>query len=256
MRAIGRVLAAGFLLACLWPERACALSDEIQVYDASIAAPGIVNLTWHNNYTASGARTPEFPGGLVADHALSGVTEWAYGVTDWFEAGLYLPLYGVSRNAGATLNGFKVRALFVAPDAGDRQFFYGINFEFSYNARHWDSERFTSEIRPILGWHLGKVDLVFNPILDNSYKGFSGLDFAPSTRLAYHLTANWAVAAEEYDDFGPLRRFLPAGEQSHQLFAVVDYSGWPLDAEAGMGFGMTQASDKLVFKLILSRDLN
>lgn len=35
-----------------------AQTDEIRVYDASIAAPGIFNLTWHNNYTPSGAGTP------------------------------------------------------------------------------------------------------------------------------------------------------------------------------------------------------
>ena len=243
-------------LAALWPGAAFALSDEIQVYDGSLAAPGVVNLTLHNNYTASGARVPDFPGGLVPDHALSGVAEWAYGVTDWFEAGLYLPLYAVTEQSGAKLNGFKLRALFAVPDAADRTFFYGINFEFSYNSKHWDTQRFTSEIRPIIGWHLGKVDLVFNPILDNSYEGFSRFDFAPSTRIAYNISDRLAVAAEEYADFGPLRKFYSGRNQSHQLFAVMDYSGAPLDVEAGVGFGLTHASDRLVFKLILSRDLN
>jgi hypothetical protein len=120
----------------------------------------------------------------------------------------------------------------------------------------WDAKRFTSEIRPIVGWHLGKVDLIFNPILDNSYEGFSRLDFAPATRVAYHLADNWAVALEEYDDFGPLRRFEAWRDQSHQLFAVVDYDGKPVSVEAGIGFRMTPASDNVVLKLILSRDLN
>jgi hypothetical protein len=34
------------------------------------------------------------------------------------------------------LNGFKVRELFVVPHAAEQPFFYGINFEFSYNAEH------------------------------------------------------------------------------------------------------------------------
>jgi hypothetical protein len=74
------------------PGVALGQTDEIQVYDASIAKPGIFNLTWHNNYTPSGRKTPDFAGGIVPDHAWNGVTEWAYGVTDWFEAGLYAPL--------------------------------------------------------------------------------------------------------------------------------------------------------------------
>src|SRR5215469_10006361 len=99
---------------------AFAQTDEIQVYNAEIAAPGVVNLTLHDNYTPSGRVTPSFPGGIVPDHTLNGVPEWAYGATDWFEAGLYLPLYSIASNLGLELNGFKVRTLFVSPDAGER----------------------------------------------------------------------------------------------------------------------------------------
>jgi hypothetical protein len=144
----------------------------------------------------------------------------------------------------------------VSPDAASRTFFYGINFEFSYNARHWDPHRFTSEIRPIVGWHLGPLDLILNPILDNSWQGISRLDFAPASRVAYNLSPDWAIGAEEYDDFGPLRSFLPGRQQSHQLFAVADYNGAPVSIETGVGFGLTPATDHLVLKLILSRDLN
>jgi hypothetical protein len=40
------------------------------------------------------------------------------------------------------------------------------------------------------------------------------------------------------------------------MFAVVDRSGRKLDVEAGVGFGLTRASDGLVLKLILSRNLD
>ena len=244
------------LCLALAPMAALAQTDEIQVYDAHIADPGVFNLTLHNNYIASGARTPAFPGALVAEHSLNGVPEWAYGVTNWFEAGLYLPLYSDTPAHGGTLNGFKVRALFAVPDAAKREFFYGVNFEFSYNSKHWDSSRYTSEVRPIIGWHLGKVDLIFNPILDNDWTSIGSLDFAPATRIAYNFTDKYALAVEEYDDLGPIRRFLPSSQQSHQLFLVGDYADEELEAEAGVGFGLNSASDNLTFKLILSRDLN
>lgn len=233
-----------------------AQTDEIQVYDAEISPPGIFNLTLHDNFTPSGRAAPDFPGGIVPNHTLNGVPEWAYGVTDWFEAGLYLPLYSIASNLGPVLNGFKVRALFVAPDAAERTFFYGVNFEFSYNARHWDAHRYTSEIRPIIGWHLDQLDIIFNPILDNSYQGISRLDFAPATRIAWNLSKTWAVAAEEYDDFGPLRGFYAGNAQTHQLFAVVDWKGEAVSVEGGVGFGLTPSTDNLVLKLILSKDLN
>src|SRR5579872_6636024 len=94
-----------------------AQTDEIQVYDASIADVGTFNLTWHNNFTPDGQKTPAFPGAIIADKSFNGVTEWAYGVTPWFEAGLYLPLYSITKEYGATFNGGKIRLLFAAPHA-------------------------------------------------------------------------------------------------------------------------------------------
>ena len=234
---------------------AFAQTDEIQVYDAEIAEPGVLNLMVHNNYTPDGLTQPRFPGGLVPNHTLNGVPEWAYGVTNWFEQGLYLPLYSESSNLGPVLNGFKVRELFVVPHAAEQIFFYGINFEFSYNAKHWDPDTYSSEIRPIMGLHLGKFDLIVNPIFDNSWKGFKNLDFAPSARIAYNLSNTWAVAVEEYADFGVIQNFLPTNQQSQQLFAVVDYKGDVYNIEAGLGFGLTSASDRLVAKIMVSRDL-
>jgi hypothetical protein len=247
-------------LACVslmcWVRAALAQTDEIQVYDAGIAPVGTFNLTWHNNYEVSGARSAAFPGGLVPNHSLNGVTEWAYGVTRWFEAGLYLPLYSVSSSGAVTFDGAKLRTLFVVPSAQSRPCFYGVNFEFSHNTRRWDTKTFTAEIRPIIGWRTGRMEFILNPILDYTSQGVTGLDFAPATRLAYRITPAWSVAAEEYDDFGPLRRFSPTAQQSHQLFAVLDHAIGRTDIEAGAGFGLTAGSDGLVLKLILSRDLN
>jgi len=82
----------------------------------------VINLTWHNNYTPSGNPTSAAPGTIVPNHSLNGVPEWAYGVTDWFEAGLYLPLYIITGEEAVLLNGFKLCALFVEPDAARRRF--------------------------------------------------------------------------------------------------------------------------------------
>jgi hypothetical protein len=239
------------------PAVAFTQTDEIQVYDGAIAEPGVFNLTLHNNFTPMGPKTPAFPGGLIPDKSLNGVSEWAYGVTDWFEAGLYFPLYSVSKDRGATINGGKIRMLFTRPKVAEHSFFYAINFEFSYNAKHWDPRRYTSEIRPIIGFHLHPVDIIVNPILDNSYVGgFKRLDFVPATRVAFNYSSKWAFAVEEYADFGPLRHFYSGSEQSQQIYGVVDHTTKLLNIEAGVGFGLTSTSSKLTVKLILSRDLH
>src|SRR3984957_3685891 len=80
-------------------------TDEIQVYTSDIEPGGVFGLTWHNNYTPNGTKTPDYPGSLIDNHAYSSVTEWAYGVAPCFEAGLYLPLYADTPGQGGTYNG-------------------------------------------------------------------------------------------------------------------------------------------------------
>ncbi len=230
-----------------------AQTDEIQVYDAEIVAPGQFNLTWHNNFTPSGRRRADYPGAIVPDHALNGVPEWAYGVTDWFEAGMYLPVYSHTDDNRLLFDGFKLRALFVAPHAHDRTVFYGLNFELSYNKPYWESRRYSGEMRPIIGAHLGRFDLIFNPILDTDFKGFGKLDFAPAARVAFNVSRKLAVALENYSDFGPLTHFSSSAQQQ-TLFTVVDYGGSSNGLEFGIGYGLTRASDSVTVKLILMHD--
>ena len=239
------------------PAASFAQTDEIQVYDAGIAEQGKFNLMLHNNFTPKGRTTPAFPDAVISNHAYVGVAEWAYGVRPWFEQGLYMPLYSFSSNRGGSINGFKIRELFVRPHAADHMFFYGVNFEFSVNARYWDTRRITTEVRGIVGLHLHPVDIVLNPIVDTNFKGgFKNLEFVPSIRVAYNLNSKWAIAAEEYSDIGPLHRFLPVGEQSQQIWGVFDHTSKKVNVEAGFGVGLTAGSDKFTMKLMLSRDLN
>jgi hypothetical protein len=240
------------------PRVASAQTDEIQVYDAAIAVQGKFNVMVHSNFTPIGRKTADFPGGIIPDDSVNGAVEWAYGVNSWFEQGLYFPVYtAYSHDRGGSLDGFKIRELFVRPHAKDHTFFYGVNFEFSVNYKYWESRKFTSEFRPIIGLHLHQVDLIFNPIVDTNYTGgFKNLEFVPATRVAYNLNDKWAVAAEEYADLGPLRHFESAHDQFHEIWAVMDHNGKYLNIETGVGIGVTSGADKLTFKLMLSRDIN
>lgn len=244
---------AGFVLA---PLAARAQTDEIQVYDASIAPLHQFNLTTHTNFTPDGATTPFAPGVMISNHSTNGSLEWAYGAEPWMELGLYMPLYSFGGGRGPSIDGGKLRLLFVRPHADDHTFVYGMNFEFSYNARHWDPRRYTQEIRPIIGWHLHPWDFIFNPVIDNNWTGFSTLQFNPCARIAYNLNSHWAIAGEEYAQRGTLARLLPMNQQFQQVWAVVDHHGSAVDIEAGVGVGLTSASDKMTLKLLVSRDFS
>lgn len=240
------------LLAWISPARA--QTDEIQVYDAEITAPGHFNLTLHNNFTPSGRTRAAVPGGVVPDHALNGVPEFAYGVTEWFEAGVYAGIYTLTRDGGLLFDGAKLRALLVVPHARDRLIFYGVNFELGYNTAHWASRRYAGEIRPIVGVHLGRIDLIANPIVDTDFNGVGKLDFAPAARAAYHVSDTIAVALEHYADFGPVEHFLPHPDRSQTLYAVLDHGNGSKGIEFGIGRGLTRAADGIVVKLMWMHD--
>jgi hypothetical protein len=153
---------------------AYAQTDEIQVYTGEINKPNEFSITLHDNYTPIGPTQPAFIGGVVPNHSLNGVPEYALGITPWLEFGAYLPLYTITGEGQTLIDGAKLRALFVSPNAVERTFWYGVNFEQSYNARHWQEARYALEIRPILGWRFGSVDLLLNPIIDFPFHGGPG----------------------------------------------------------------------------------
>lgn len=238
--------------------QAWAQTDEIQVYNAEIEQHHKLNITLHNNFTPIGRKTAVFPGGIIPNHSENGGVELALGVKDWFEQGLYLPIFtAYSEGRGGTVNGLKIRELFVRPHARDHKFFYGINFEFSFNYPYWESRPFTAEVRPILGFRARKFDFIFNPIVDTDYSGGpGGLEFVPAERVDYNLNKQWAIALEEYSDDGPLRGFNALNKQFHEVWAVTDFLGKSIAIETGVGVGVASGADRLTLKLMFSRDVN
>jgi hypothetical protein len=229
--------------------------DEIQVYNAEIAKIGQWTFQLHSNYAFMGRKEPDFPGGLIPNHALNGTGEWAYGITDWWEMGFYTP-FAVDQNLTPYSNAAKIRQLFVIPNAAEREFFYGVNFEFSYAMPQFSETRWNMEIRPIIGWRKGDYEFIVNPIVDLGFGQNGGAEFVPAARFARNLGENLAVGVEYYTDLGPLQSWLPFKEQQHNIYAVVDFKIGRFDVNAGVGYGLTPGSDRLMYKMIIGTDLN
>lgn len=170
------------------------------------------------------ARARDMPGELVValcDSENAGSkrgTGIRVGITPRLELGAYLPLYTVTRDGRFLIDGGKLRGLFVLPNAAERTFWYGVNFELSYNARHWQEARYAAEVRPIVGWRFGPVDLVLNRIVDLPFHGGPGaLTFAPAEGVAYNFSETWALAVKHYADFGRVTNFAPLNGQYNAL---------------------------------------
>jgi hypothetical protein len=243
---------AGFTLALITiglqvePAKA---TDEIQVYNAGIAAVGQFTIQQHLNYIPLGVKDPPFPGGLISNNSINGTPEFAYGLTDWWELGLYLPF--AIKDEKFYSNGFKLRTLFVTPHADQRDFFYGVNFEFSNETPPFAQTRFAMEIRPIIGIRNSEYEFIVNPIVDVGFGKYGEQHFAPAARVARKFDQDLYAGFEYYSDFGQIGRFGKFSDQEHTLFAVTDFKLGVIDVNFGVGYGLTQVSNRWVIKTIL-----
>jgi hypothetical protein len=229
--------------------------DEIQVYNANIAEVGQWTYQQHLNYAAIGQTVPEFPGGFTSNHSLQGTPEFAYGITNWWEGGFYLP-FAVTGTGEFLSDGAKIRSLFVIPDAAKRSFFYGVNFELGYELPPFalSQSPWALEIRPIIGVRNKEWEFIVNPIVDVSFGPGGEADFAPAVRLARNLGEDRFIGLEYYAFFGKMGDFLPLQQQYHDLYAVTDFKVNLVDVELGVGYGFTTGSDHLIFKAIIGYD--
>jgi hypothetical protein len=244
-------LACGLLAALVMPAHEAWAVDEIQVYNGEIADVGQFTVQQHLNYAILGRKEPDFPGGLVPNHALNGTPEFAWGITKWFELGLYIP-WAVDSDGRFLSNAFKLRTLFVSPDADKKNFFYGINFEYDYTTPRFSDTLFAMEIRPIIGWRNPKWEFIVNPIVDLGFGSRGDIDFVPAARLARKITDDLQLGVEYYSDLGRPGSFLPFEQQAHQIFAVADFKVGVIDVDFGIGYGLTEGSDRWIAKTILS----
>jgi len=228
--------------------------DEIQVYNAEIAKVDQWTLQLHLNYAFNGRKQPDFPGGLVAHRALNGTPELAYGITDWWELGFYAP-FAIDQNGTPYSNAGKIRQLFVVPNAAERAFFYGVNFEFSYAMPQFSDTQWNVEVRPIVGVRKGDYEFIVNPIVDIGFGQNGDAVFAPAARFARKLTETLSIGIEYYSELGPLNGFMPFNEQQHNIYGVVDFKIGRFDVNAGIGYGLTPGSDRVIAKMIIGTDL-
>lgn len=238
-------------LFCLVATEAAAV-DEIQVYNAEIAPVGHFSIAQHLNYVFQGSAEAEFPGGIASNRTLNGTPEFAYGVTDWLEVGLYAP-FTLTPEGTFYSQGAKLRALAVSPNAAERKFFYGMNVELSYITPAFSQSAVGLEFRPILGVRDLGWEAIINPIVDIGFGPNGAVQFAPAGRVARQVWDEVWIGAEYYSNFGPFNSFDNGAQQQHSLFAVVDFVAFGVDVNFGIGFGLSDPADQLVAKLILSR---
>jgi hypothetical protein len=230
-----------------------AAPEEIQVYMNEMGKTGELGLDLHNNYVMSGPSRPDYPGGLPSLHTYRMTPEFAYGLTDNLEAGLYV-LTAVNPGGGLSVGGEKVRLKYIAPKASpDQTYWWGVNFEIGYLNRYYDINPSSAELKAIYGFKKGPWTVAFNGNFDWTVSGPDPqpLSFDVDTKIAYQVRENLALGLESYNELGDTKRFGDLAHNSQMLYAVADTSLKDWDLNVGIGYGLTGEGDQWVAKFIL-----
>ena len=131
-----------------------------------------------------------------------------------------------------------------------------MNFEASYATARFSETQWNLEIRPIIGVRKNNFEFIVNPIVDIGFGSNGDAIFAPCARFARSFGENFALGIEYYTELGPLQDFLPFNEQQHNIYAVTDFKIGRFDVNAGIGYGLTPGSDRVMAKMIIGSDLN
>lgn len=228
---------------------------EIQVYGSQTQKKKSAIFELHSNYTLQGQKAivnevrPSF-------HSFHETVEITQGITDIFEIGFYLFTNG-SPGYGYEFVGTHIRPRVMAPPRWNLPVGISLSTEFGYQRPEYSEETFNIEVRPIIDKQIGKLYLSFNPTcgiaLESKYSNSVPV-FEPNVKAAYAVLPNCALGIEYYGDVGPINAFEAADDQGHTIFAVFDLLNnihWELNA--GVGFGLTPATDGLVAKILVGR---
>ncbi len=246
--AFGSGLVVGLLLSA---PAARSAPEEIQIYLDDLTTPGRFGLDVHNNFVVRGSDTPDYAGARPPDHVYRLTPEFYYGLTPSFELGAYV-LTAYDRDRAAHVDGAKLRLKYIAPHDAARGAFWGLNLEVGKSDLAIAERPWNYELKGIVGERIGKWLVALNLNVDSALSSRGG----PATidldaRLGYNVGHSTQIALETYDELGALSS--PGGlhDRSHTLYVVVDTDLRVCDLSAGVGRGLTAASDSWVIKAIV-----
>jgi hypothetical protein len=237
-----------------------AQQDEIQVYADDINKPGQFGLELHLNTTPSGRTVADYPGEITNDHGFRFTPEFSYGLRSDLELGLYLPML-IDGDGEYHFVGVKYRLkwLPIRPKDDGEGWFAGTNSELSRVGYKFSQSQWTTELRPIIGYKGKDWLFAFNPILDwDLSNGLQSWEptFIPSVKLTREISKGLSAGVEYYSDLGKIGHIEPWDKQDNRIYEVIDVDVKPLQFNFGVGYGLTEASDRWTVKAIIEVPIN
>lgn len=228
---------------------------EIQVYASDTLGRKRVMIESHTNFIFQGTKDV-IDGVRPTEHSVHETWEITTGFTDWFETAVYT-FTANTPGYGYNWVGSHVRPRFSVPRQWNWPVGVSVSQEFGYQRRAYSADSWTWEIRPIVDKKLGRWYLCFNPTVAKSLHGLSagtGWGFSPNGKVGYDITGKVQAGFEYYGAMGPIGTFDPLRDQQQQFFPSIDLDlGESWEFNAGVGIGVTPATDHLIAKVIVGR---
>lgn len=231
---------------------------EIQVYGSQTQKPGSTMFELHSNYTFSGSTVAK-DGVLPSNHAVHETVEITTGISSIFEIGVYL-FTSYQPGHGYQVVGSHLRPRIMVPAEWKWPVGVSLSTEIGYQKPDFSSQEWNIEVRPIVDKQWEKWYVSFNPTLGISLRSKydrSTPTFEPNLKAYHTIGKKSALGLEYYGDIGYLNNFESWNQQGEALFLAYDLlNNQQWEFNAGAGFGLNNATDHFVFKIILGRRIN
>ena len=248
-------LAPVALAPLLFAAPAHAAPEEIQVYLDELNAPGEIGLEVHVNYVPTGLPGIDYEGEQASVRRLRYTPEFSLGLPGHFELGFYPVLGTIDRDGRIDVHGTKARIKWQGPVPKGARWWWGANFELSYEDRALSINPSNAELKGFIGGRFGRWTLAANLNADFVAIGRepAPLSFDLDTRISYKLSKKVEIGVEAYDGFGSTRDFGAFAQSEQTVYAVIDVdtgAGWAVNFGIGHGFGANP--DDVTLKAIVS----
>lgn len=236
-----------------------------KVYGYQPAEAGEIEFSLWNSYIPSSDAAYSFFGeALSREGLLAHSLELEYGLSNRFGIAAYADFEDPQNGSLRFVRTKALMAHYALFEKGSRPVDISIYLEYIINRRAYkDYEEL--ELRLILEKDVGAFTVDFNPIFE---KKTSGPESSEGVELNYALgvyysnneeglffTKNLMIkpGIEFYGKMGEIADLKAFSDQSHYVFPTVDiFIGQRLQWHAGIGFGLTDVSDKVTLKSITS----
>jgi hypothetical protein len=228
---------------------------EIQVYQGEINDAGQAGVELHTNFVAAGRAAPVFAGEAVPNRSLRLTIEPSFGVLRFWELGAYLQLATAPGRSQAHFGGYKLRSKLVVPRERTGRWTVGLNMEVGRGVAVLGSRDWDTEVRPILAWWGRRWFFAVNPILGWALTGETSAapQIEPCAKVRLDVGHQVGLGVEYYAGLGRLDAIARLAQQQHVLYLVGDLLDGPLELNAGVGRGLTAATDDWTFKVIVGK---